>query len=127
MWVLLPSTRAEMTLHKADSERLILVASFRRVPCTTQKISNAPHSVSTQNYCTPTFIRKQAIFAKLASTSLCDYLSQQTNHCLKIKITTWVWNISCREPVNRNYIEKESRHKQKLVYSIYNFRAIQYH
>uniref|UniRef100_A0A8C1S4F0 Uncharacterized protein n=1 Tax=Cyprinus carpio TaxID=7962 RepID=A0A8C1S4F0_CYPCA len=33
MWVLLPSTSAEMTLPKADKERLILVASFKRSPC----------------------------------------------------------------------------------------------
>uniref|UniRef100_A0A4W5MZ31 Uncharacterized protein n=1 Tax=Hucho hucho TaxID=62062 RepID=A0A4W5MZ31_9TELE len=32
MWVLLPSTRAEMTFPKADRDRLILVASFRRSP-----------------------------------------------------------------------------------------------
>uniref|UniRef100_A0A3Q2Y3E8 Uncharacterized protein n=1 Tax=Hippocampus comes TaxID=109280 RepID=A0A3Q2Y3E8_HIPCM len=33
MWLLLPSTRADMTFPKAESDRLILVASFSLSPC----------------------------------------------------------------------------------------------
>uniref|UniRef100_A0A3B3SYI4 Uncharacterized protein n=1 Tax=Paramormyrops kingsleyae TaxID=1676925 RepID=A0A3B3SYI4_9TELE len=34
MWVLFPSTKAEMTLPRAERDRLILVASLSRSPCT---------------------------------------------------------------------------------------------
>ena len=32
IWVLLPSTNAEITFPKVDSDKLIFVASFRRTP-----------------------------------------------------------------------------------------------